>query len=215
MKQTLLLFLVLLTQISIAQDSHIFMFLNARKDKAELPKEEVDKIMSGHMANIEKMAKEGNLIAAGPFEGGGGIFIFKASSNEQVMEWLKGDPGVQANRWRLEMYPYKSRTGSVCAVKEPYEMVMYSFVRFIPSIGKAEVENAPALLKQHDDYVKKLSQLPESITEATFGGMDGGIYITKGEVDKTSIEADPAVRAGVLTVDYKKLYIAKGSFCEK
>lgn len=215
MKLTPLFFCLLLTQISFAQDAHIFMFLNSRKDKAELPKEELDKIMSGHMANIEKMAKDGNLLVAGPFEGGGGIFIFKASSNEQVMEWLKGDPGVQANRWRLEMYPYKSRTGSVCTVKEPYEMVMYSFVRFIPSIGKAEAENAPALLKQHDDYMKKLAQSPESITEATFGGMDGGIYITKGEVSKSSIEADPAVMTGVLTVEYKKLYIAKGSFCEK
>ncbi len=211
----LLVTLLLLAQISLAQDSRIFMFLNKRTDKAELPKEELDRIMSGHMANIEKMAKEGKLIAAGPFEGGGGIFIFNAKTNDEVMEWLKGDPGVQANRWRLEMFPYTPRAGSVCKVSEPYEMVNYSFVRYTSEVGKAEIEQAPQLFKQHDDYLKKIDPSMTLITEGIFGKLDGGILIVKGDVKKDWIENDPAVRAGVLLVDYKKLYIAKGAFCEK
>jgi Uncharacterized protein conserved in bacteria len=199
----------------VAQESRIFMFLNTRKDKAELPKEDVDKLMSGHMANIEKMAKEGKLIAAGPFEGGGGIFIFNATSNDEVTEWLKGDPAVQANRWRLEMFPYTSRVGSVCKVSEPYEMTFYTFLRYTPEIGKAEIEQAPELFKQHDTYLKKTDPSATLITEGIFGPLDGGILVFKGEVNKAWVEADPAVRAGILMVDYKKLYIAKGAFCEK
>lgn len=211
----LFIYLLFISQISLAQESRIFMFLNTRKDKPELPKEELDKIMNGHMANIQKMAKEGHLLAAGPFEGGGGIFIFKATSNEEVMEWLKGDPGVQANRWKLEMFHYTPRYGSVCAVKEPYEMTFYSFIRFVPEIGKAEIADAPALLKQHDDYVKKLLQNTSVITEAIFGDLEGGILVTKEMMNKELIESDPAVKAGVLRVEFKKLYIAKGSFCEQ
>ncbi|MBX2961191.1 MAG: hypothetical protein KF687_01690 [Cyclobacteriaceae bacterium] len=56
---------------SSAQSSrYTFVFLNTRTDKAELPKEEVDKLMQGHMANITRLASEGKLIAAGPFDGG-------------------------------------------------------------------------------------------------------------------------------------------------
>lgn len=198
-----------------AQDSRMFMFLNTRLDKPELPKEEVDKMMQGHMNNINKMAKEGNLLAAGPFQGGGGIFIFKASSNSQVMEWLKGDPGVQANRWTLEMFPYTARVGSVCPVGEPYEMVTYSFVRYFPEVGKEEMKVANELMKEHNDYMKRFAARADVITEASFGFLDGGILILKDEPNKAEVEGDPAVASGLLRVEYKKLYIAKGSFCEK
>ncbi|HRG07858.1 MAG TPA: hypothetical protein PLJ08_04720, partial [Cyclobacteriaceae bacterium] len=71
MKQLIfLLFFVPL--LSSAQTPElIFVFLNKRTDKAELPEAEVKKIMEGHLANIERLAKEGKLISAGPFDGGG------------------------------------------------------------------------------------------------------------------------------------------------
>ena len=209
----LLVVVLLMSHISYAQDSRIFMFLNNRPDKPELPKEEVDRIMKGHMDNINKMAAEGKLVAAGPFEGGGGIFIFNAKTNEEVMEWVKPDPGIQANRWRLEMFPFTSRTGSICKVSEPYEMVMYSFVRFSPT-NKSVSENSNTLLQAHDEHMRKIAQMDGTVTEATFGA-GGSIYVAKNEIDKTLFEADPAVKAGLLQVEFKKLYIAKGSFCEK
>ena len=189
------------------------MFLNSRTDKPELPKEEVDRIMQGHMANINKMASEGKLQAAGPFEGGGGIFVFNTGSKDDVMEWLKADPGVQANRWKLEMYPYYSRTGGLCKVSEPYKMVMYTFVRF--SLVNDKTELSVDLSTQHDDFMRRIAQAQETVTEAAFGEGGGSIYISSGEVDKTLFESNPAVKAGALKVEFKKLYIAKGSFCEK
>src|SRR6478735_2054305 len=71
MKSILLSIIILSNQCVFAQ-SLVFVFLHHKTDKAELPKEQVDKIMEGHMANIQKMAKEGKLLVAGPFEGGGG-----------------------------------------------------------------------------------------------------------------------------------------------
>jgi len=213
----LTLLMVLLTaSIGLAQSTEFtFVFLNARTDKAALPEDELKKIMDGHMANINRLAKEGKLIAAGPFDGGGGIFIFKSNSVEQVKEWLQTDPGVQANRWNVEILPYTPRVGSVCSVKEPYEMVTYQFIRFVPNIAKYTIGTLTDSFKKHDAYLKSIAKTGNIITEAIFGATEGGILIMKGEVQREVIENDPAVLEGVLEADFKKLWIAKGSFCEK
>jgi uncharacterized protein YciI len=209
--------MVLLTaSFVLAQSTEFtFVFLNARTDKAALPEDELKKIMDGHMANINRLAKEGKLIAAGPFDGGGGIFIFKSNSVEQVKEWLQTDPGVQANRWNVEILPYTPRVGSVCSVKEPYEMVTYQFIRFVPNIAKYTIGTLTDSFKKHDAYLKSIAKTGNIITEAIFGATEGGILIMKGEVQREVIENDPAVLEGVLEADFKTLWIAKGAFCEK
>ncbi len=208
--------LLLLPGISLAQAPElIFVFLNKRTDKAELPEAEVKKIMEGHLANIERMAKEGKLVSAGPFDGGGGIFIFKSNSVEQVKEWLKTDPGIQANRWRVEVLPYYPRIGGACAVGEHYEMVTYHFVRYIPNIAKFNIQDAPRIFMMHDNYLKEIAKTGNVITEATFGDNEGGILIMKGNLEQEVIETDPAVRQGLLQIEIQKLWIAKGGLCEK
>ncbi len=212
----LILLFFLIPFLSPAQPPElIFVFLNKRTDKTELPEAEVKKIMDGHMANIERLSKEGKLIAAGPFDGGGGIFIFKSKSVDEVNEWLKTDPGVAANRWRVEVLPYFPRTGSACTVGEPYEMVTYQFIRYVPNIAKFNIQDAPELFKKHDDYLKQIIKTGNVISEATFGDSEGGILVVKGDLQKEVIETDPAVREGLLEIEIKKLWIAKGGFCEK
>lgn len=217
--KTLLFFLFMLMvswQTTIAQTpDHIFVFLNNKPDKAKLTEEEVKKIMDGHMANINRLAKEGKLISAGPFDGGGGIFIFKSSSMDQVREWLTTDPGVQANRWNVEMLPYYPHRGSVCAAQEPYQMVTYQFIRYVPYVTKDNIGQQTDLFKKHRDYLKVLSSSASVITEATFGEAEGGIFVVNGEISKEIIENDPAVQQGLLVAEVKKLWIAKGAFCEK
>ena len=211
----LILLLFFLPLISSAQIPElIFVFLNKRTDKAELPEAELKKLMDGHQANIQRLAKEGKLISAGPFDGGGGIFIFRSKSVDQVKEWLQTDPGVQANRWRVEVLPYYPHVGGACAVAEPYEMVSYHFVRYITSIAKFNIQDAPRIFKKHDDYLKEIIKTGNVITEASFGDDEGGILIMKGELDKAVIETDPAVREGLLQLEFQKLWIAKGGLCE-
>jgi uncharacterized protein YciI len=215
-KSLYILFCLLISNSLLAQPkSYVFVFLHKRTDKAELPKEQVDKIMEGHMANINKMATDGHLLAAGPFEGGGGIFIFNSTSMNDVTEWMKPDPGIQADRWKVEMSLYTPRAGSVCAVKEPYEMTMYSFVRYIPNIAKFNVQEAPEIFGKHDDYLKEIKKTGNVIAEGTFGENEGGILVMKGKVQPEVFETDPAVREGLLELSFKEIYIAKGSFCER
>ena len=89
MKKTVLAIVMLLGSLQgMSQtDPLLFVFLNKRTDLPALPKEESDKLMEGHMANIERLAKEGKLVVAGPFEGGGGIFVLKTNSVEEAKSW--------------------------------------------------------------------------------------------------------------------------------
>lgn len=201
---------------SWSQNSYTFVFLNNKPDKKELPKEEVDKIMQGHMDNINRLAKEGKLLVAGPFEGGGGIFIFNTTSVEEAKEWLSTDPGVQANRWNVEVLPFQPRIGSVCVVGEDYEMTTYHFIRFTAQVTKVTTGNYPEILKRHDDYIREqFSKTGNIIAEGIFGDYDGGILILKGDLQQDVIEADPGVQETLLQFEIKKLWVAKGSFCEK
>jgi uncharacterized protein YciI len=216
MKLLFISFLLSVSTFSFSQSSKFtFVFLNNKPDKATLPKEEADKIMEGHMANINKMAKDGKLLVAGPFEGGGGIFIFNSISVEEVNDWISEDPGIKAKRWNIEILPFTIRAGSVCAVKEPYEMTMYNFVRYNPNLSKFTIGDAPLTFKKHDEYLKKIEKAGNVLAEGIFGDREGGVLIMKGDLQKEVIEFDPAVQEGLLELDLKQLYIAKGSFCEK
>jgi uncharacterized protein YciI len=207
--------LCLLSSFVTAQDKFTIVFLHKRTDLPSLPKEEVDKIMAGHMANMEKLAKEGKLIAAGPFDGGGGIFIFKTASHSDVTQWISTDPGVVAKRWNVEILHYESLVGGVCAVNEPYEMVSYQFIHFKPNVMKFNVQEAEHTVKQHNEFVRTLAKSGNVIAHASFGGLDGGILVMKGDLQQEVILKDPAVDGGLFEPDFKKLWIAKGAFCEK
>jgi uncharacterized protein YciI len=216
MIRTFIGFLLLASLAAAAQDQYTFVFLHKRTDLPQLPKEEVDKIMSGHMANIERLASEGKLIAAGPFDGGGGLFIFRPSSTaEEVKGWLSTDPGVVAQRWKVEILPYAPFHGGVCTVGEQYEMVSYDFIHFKPNVMKFNVQDAEQTVKKHYDFIRKLAGGGNVVTAASFGGLDGGILVMKGQLQQEVVLQDPAVVEGLFEPEFKKLNIAKGAFCEK
>lgn len=196
----LLSFVVMCSVVSAQNKSYTFVFLNNKPDKEVLSKEKSDSIMQGHMNNIGRLAKEGKLLAAGPFEGGGGIFILNTTSVDEANQWLATDPGVKAKRWNLEALPYTVKTGSVCTVGEKYEMVFYQFIRFMPTGKETDLSSTEGL-------VKKMHEQGMIIHEGIFGDKQGSILILKADTVKEVIDPSTEVM--------KKLYIAKGSFCEK
>jgi len=212
---SILFILLIIETLKAQQQSDLtFVFLNKRHDLPQLPKEESDKIMEGHMANIDRLAKEGKLIVAGPFDGGGGIFVLNAKSLEEAKGFLATDPGVKAERWNMEYLPVTFRVGKACAAKEPYEMITYHFIRYMLNLTKFNVKDAPNTFRKHELYMKQLGQTGNIIAEATFGDKQGSILIMKGELDMRVVEASPAVQEQLLGIDVKKLWVAKGSFCE-
>ena len=199
---------------SACAQPYTLVFLHKKAKPQELPKEKVDELMRGHMANMDRLAKEGKLKAAGPFDGGGGIFIFNSGSTEDVRAWVATDPGVQANRWDIEIVPYQPQLGNVCEAPEPYEMVTYSFIRFRSQVSKANVQQAEAWMNAHRQYAKVLLQ-DQLITHVYLGDENDSLILAAGDWGSNQWTGDEAVNQGLLVPVFKKLWIAKGSFCEK
>ncbi|HMV07732.1 MAG TPA: YciI family protein [Cyclobacteriaceae bacterium] len=210
MKKFFVLFLfVTLDVAAFAQaKSYTFVFLNNKPDKEVLSKEKSDSIMQGHMNNIGRLAKEGKLLAAGPFEGGGGLFVLNTISVDEAKQWLETDPGVKAKRWNIEMFPFTPTVNSICPVGEKYEMVFYQFVRFTAAASSESIN-------KHAEFIQQLSKEGLVIGAGDFDTRGNGILILKADVTKERVDTDPLVVSGALKAEMKKLYIAKGSFCEK
>ncbi|MBZ4415786.1 YciI family protein [Myxococcus sp. RHSTA-1-4] len=73
----------------------------------------------GHMANIERLAKCGKLVIAGPFDvpadappdALAGIFIFDVATREEALALTAQDPAVKAGRFTIEVLPWYGPTG--------------------------------------------------------------------------------------------------------
>ncbi|WP_245189676.1 YciI family protein [Lunatimonas salinarum] len=65
---------------------------------------------AGHMANIDRLAREGKLLVAGPFGPNGdamrGLFIFDSGDVDQVQEWLADDPAIAEGILKASLYPW-------------------------------------------------------------------------------------------------------------
>jgi uncharacterized protein len=87
----------------------MYYFVILKTGKAEVKDDATMKILfRGHMDNIIKLSKEGKLIVAGPLEDNPnkyrGIFIFSAHSKEEVEQYLKADPAINAGVFESEIY---------------------------------------------------------------------------------------------------------------
>jgi uncharacterized protein YciI len=71
-------------------------------------------IQAGHIANINRLAKEGKLIMAGPMGTDGdlrGIFIMDAKDSTEIAKLVDTDPAVVAGRLKMEYHPWWCEKG--------------------------------------------------------------------------------------------------------
>lgn len=87
--------------------SYVFVILKTGP-KAELTKEESSKLFAGHMANIKRLAAEGKLVVAGPFQENAnhyeGLFVFNVKTVKEAEALLVTDPAVAAGRFSYDAY---------------------------------------------------------------------------------------------------------------
>ncbi|MCU0418545.1 MAG: YciI family protein [Cyclobacteriaceae bacterium] len=215
MKMLVFLFFTLASSSDLAfAQPYTLVFLHKKTQPQELPKEKMEELMRGHMANMDRLAKEGKLKAAGPFDGGGGIFIFQSGSLDDVRAWVATDPGVQAQRWDIEIVPYQPQVGQLCVAPEPYQMVSYSFIRFQSNVSKSNVQQADGWMNAHRQYIKTLLH-DQLITHVYLGDENDSVILAAGNWSAAQWTGDEAVNQGLLVPTFKTLWIARGSFCEK
>jgi uncharacterized protein YciI len=70
---------------------------------------EEDALMGAHFQYLEALLASGRLIMAGPMlvEGGFGITIFEAESEEEARRIADNDPAALAGLIRAELHPYR------------------------------------------------------------------------------------------------------------
>lgn len=88
--------------------------LNRKEGDSETP--EVQQLQKDHIANIERLAKLGKLVVAGPFGDDGelrGIFVFRVSSMKEAEELAATDPMIKIDRLRLELHEWKVPAGVI------------------------------------------------------------------------------------------------------
>jgi len=195
----------------------VFVFLNKNPNKEVLTEEEETQLINKHFTNMAVWDKEEKLLNAGPFEGGGGVFVMNSNSVDTVKQWLKSDPAIVANRWLVELYPFTINYGGSCKSQPPYEMVTYQFIRYAPTNEIANYKSNSSVNNNSafNGLIGSLKQNEQLLMEGHFASNDGGVLIVKDDIGVDLIKSSPIMNVGSLTFHYNKLWIAKGSFCEK
>ena len=73
-----------------------------------------EKIQSAHMANINRLAKEGKLVMAGPIgveDDLRGIFLMNCADSTEVENFVKTDSAVITGRLVMKYYPWWTMKG--------------------------------------------------------------------------------------------------------
>ena len=217
MKKILIVFTFLIYgNLSAQEFDRVFVFLNVNTNKETLSEDSVKTLMDGHFNNMARLGTEGKLINAGPFEGGGGLFIMNSSSIDTVKQWLHTDPAVKANRWVIEMYPFTTTEGGSCVVRADYEMVSYQFVRYTPSNEIANYKSNANTEKQltTKELISKLKEDDGLIMAGHFSSNEGGVLVLKDKKNIEMVQSSILANSGTISFKFKELWIAKGSFCE-
>jgi uncharacterized protein YciI len=88
--------------------TYVMAFLKAGPNRNR-PREEAQKLQAAHRANINRLAREGKLVIAGPFADDGdlrGIYIFDVATVAEAEALTKSDPAIQAGQLVMELHPW-------------------------------------------------------------------------------------------------------------
>ena len=112
MRRKLAYFALLLGLPAAAQPPVPYWVVFLRPDPARKPitPEEGKRIMAAHMANIQRMADQGVIVAAGPFDDKpttiSGIFVFGPRSLAEAERIAASDPTVVQRRNTVDVHPW-------------------------------------------------------------------------------------------------------------
>ncbi|MEB2786945.1 YciI family protein [Algoriphagus persicinus] len=85
---------------------YVIAFLYRGARVSEYTDQQRTDIQAGHMANINRLAEEGQLVMAGPFFGNEelrGLFIFAVESLEEAEKLTATDPAVKAGVLKMDL----------------------------------------------------------------------------------------------------------------
>jgi uncharacterized protein YciI len=188
-----------------------YVFLNTNPDRAQISADSANTLQDLHMANITRLYNEGQLIAAGPFDGGGGHFIMLATDSISVSFLLQSDAAITANRFIIEIYPLTLIKGGICRPYEPFEMIEYSYARLDSDTSQPAPE--PSLIGL---FEKGLAGEDEILCVGWLGNHQSAFVLFNSSSEKAMdfLKKDPLFRKKHFTITPKKLWVGKGTYCD-
>ncbi len=198
------------------------VFLRRSPERKALAKEDAERIQAAHMANIRKMAADGVLVSAGPFEDTpptiSGIFLFKADSLATAEKIAAQDPTVLGHRNTVDVHAWEGpadigeeyRRLHKLDPKMPENMQIHPFCMVFhgPAWGTSE-QHQSAWFREHERYVQQLKArgMLSAAGSIDNSGDFAGLVIFRPislEQAQMLMEADPSVKAGALRVEYHR-----------
>lgn len=215
-RKFLVFILFLATLSSQAQRGNKFMFVFLTPSNS-MENTAVQEIENEHLRNISRLADQGYLVNAGPFEGGGEILIFNTSSREETEKLLQKDPAIEKGLYKMEILNWSLRFGGICDPLVPYEMKTYSFIRFIPinQIASFKTSVDLKMKTEHQKHLERLMLTGEVVVEGEFSGNEGGIMVYNENMLNSLVKEDPSVLNGYMRIEERIIWLNKGSFCDK
>jgi len=175
---------------------------------------ETRRIQEGHMANINRMADLGALVAAGPIEGDHdlrGIFIFRVKTAGEARVLAGADPAIKAGRLTLELHPWWGPAGigaRFAAEKKANPGVKVTMLTYQLGLLRAAPGALPSSPYAERAHLQYIAEMQAAGKLAAVGPMpdDGalqGIFVFKTDAAeaKRLASEDPHVQDGRLVVD--------------
>ena len=171
--------------------------------------DETKKIQEGHMANIQRMADVGALVAAGPIEGGDrlrGIFIFRVKTAEEARALAANDPAIKAGRLTLDLHQWTGPAGIGARYAQEHKanpsarVTMRTYQLGLLMAVEGAPEATPDAQREH---LERIAAIQAAGKLAAVGPVAGegplrGIFVfnTDAAEAKALVAADPHVKAG-------------------
>lgn len=209
-------------------DQYQFAFLKKGPNWTPGSTPETQKIQEGHMANINKMADLGKLMAAGPMGGTGdirGIFVFKVASLAEAKALAAEDPAIKTGRLAFEWLTWMAPKGIGVALNEAYrkdpKVKMTMAIHHLAILKKAEkwtAQNSPELQQLQLEHLWSIRRNLDAKKYVAAGPIAGsqdavGLIVISSAVSaeeaRALAEADPAVKFGRLKVEMLPWYVAQ------
>lgn len=203
-------------------DTYQFAFLKKGSKWTPESTPETQKIQEGHMANINRMAQLGKLVAAGPMGDNGdirGIFVFKAASLDEAKTLAADDPAIKAGRLALEWMTWMAPKGIGVKLNQAFRqdpqvkmtMAIHHFV-VLKKGEKWTAQASPELQQMQLEHLWSIRRRLDDKTYLAAGPLAGseslaGILVIAAatpEAARALAERDPLVKVKHLAVELHK-----------
>lgn len=199
-----------------------WIILVTGKSSADVPKEELQAMQKAHIDNFVRLAKLGELFAAGPMadpqKHKRGIILVEAESEKQLPDLFGPDPYVKQGYMKLEASEIVKMDGTTkidFEEKAMDELRIAVLDRAVGGAGKSEAELKAANLA-HEEYWTKWRAAKKVALRCKFADNSPHfsiILFPKSEDDeiKKLLDGDPMVATKMINYSLMPQYLMKGA----